>query len=89
MLAIEWLCCICNQPITNPICHQCLSKDLLSYASNKKEIESFKKAIATLQQENFSSVKCIKCQKPVIICTACLLELAKKFIKKLKDVRLF
>ncbi len=86
------ICLECNEPIFNPICHECLSKEIREwirgYKRNKK-LKKIEKEVKKFIQENKkygkNKTKCIKCcKKNVFICPYCFTELIYKKLKQLK-----
>ena len=74
------LCSECYQPLSNPICGDCLAREIVAWLEEKKINEKTKKIISDDLKNVFnkceeleSRVRCIICGKEsVFICTYCL-----------------
>lgn len=72
-------CELCNEPVTNPICPSCLSKEIEIWSSNypnlrREIIPKLKKYLKGMKKSLKESVKCIRCQdNDVPICPYCFI----------------
>lgn len=82
-------CEICNEPITNPICPVCLSKEIDIWSTNypdlRKELApKLKKFLIRLRMHNKEAVQCIKCnQDKMSVCPYCFI---REIIDELEDL---
>jgi hypothetical protein len=88
-LAQEYECPKCLEPITNPLCHSCLGKDIINwislYPSVKKMLPKIKNLIIRLDNEAEGSVNCISCTtKKAALCPYCFTESIFNLLKKNK-----
>jgi hypothetical protein len=72
-------CEICNEPITNPICPVCLSREIDIWSTNypnlRKELTPrIRKYLKKLRQQTREAVQCIKCnEKKMSVCPYCFI----------------
>ena len=57
-------CLVCNEVISNPICPECINKEIRDWLVEKK-IELIE------NNTGLGSTKCIICGKPTAICPSC------------------
>jgi TPP-dependent indolepyruvate ferredoxin oxidoreductase alpha subunit len=73
----ESLCQQCTQPITNPICHNCLSEGMIKwlafYPSVRKKIApKIKKYVQEINNSANHAVNCVSCNKrKAALCPYC------------------
>ena len=80
MYVLEEECCICNEAITNPICHDCLNKEVMTWVKTRnpelvKYVEGIKDIFKGLYA---SSTTCILCGNVLNVCAHC-------FVKEVYD----
>ena len=64
-------CVLCREPVTNPICHECLAEAIAQWIA-----EEAPERIASFWQETHAldgapGVRCVHCGKNVGVCTYC------------------
>lgn len=83
-------CTSCLEPITNPICHDCLGKQIIEwmnlYPSIKKKMHSkLANYVKEVNNNIVSSVNCISCGKnKAALCPYCFTEAIYNMLKKHK-----
>jgi len=75
----QYNCMQCCEPITNPICHNCLAKDILKwlsfYHNVKKAITpKINKYLIQVNNEEIGSLNCVSCSKKAALCPYCFTE---------------
>ena len=79
-LQSSYECMSCLEPITNPICHQCLGNQISSwlglYPSIKKKMQpKVSKYVQEVNNNTLSGVSCASCQKQqAALCPYCFTE---------------
>lgn len=65
-------CVECREVITNPLCPACLKKAVVQWLAEKdpQQVQAFHSAHRKLTSGQ-GTMKCIKCRKPMDICTHC------------------
>tara|TARA_Y100000310_G_C20607884_1_gene776482 strand:- start:708 stop:1079 length:372 start_codon:yes stop_codon:yes gene_type:complete len=72
-------CELCNEPVTNPICPECLVREIEIWASNypnlKRElVPRLKKYLRKLREQPAEFIKCIQCKEnEVPLCPYCFI----------------
>jgi len=68
-------CPLCRDVIDNPICPDCLGKEIEQWLSGKDPIylDNIRKSIAHFESKEINGPKCIKCGKQVEICPYCFI----------------
>lgn len=65
-------CVICNEAINNPICMDCINKELKQWIDENKWLGKKEIGLNLLEQGNNHYIeKCLLCKKPIIICAHC------------------
>lgn len=90
MIQKDSACVSCLQPVTNPICPRCFSKQVLTWLKDQEISSAKKKAVArglNKLQKNFqntlSDTKCIFCgETEVTLCTYCFINRAERIIER-------
>jgi hypothetical protein len=83
-------CMQCSEPITNPICHECLGNQISGwlglYPSIKKRMQpELKKYIIGVNNNVIKGVNCVSCQKKqAALCPYCFTEGIFNLLKKSK-----
>lgn len=81
-------CFNCSEPITNPICHDCLTHAVFDWLNNypnikkmvSKKIKSYKKKVDDLV---IHSINCVSCnKKKAALCPYCFTEGVYNLLKK-------
>ena len=84
----EYDCKQCNQPITNPVCHDCLSKQVMAWLSfypnvRKKMLPKLKKYVKDVNNIALSGINCASCaKKKAALCPYCFTEGIFNMLKK-------
>jgi len=93
--AYEGYSCIqCSQPITNPICHECLGRQITNwlslYPSIKKKFQpKLKKYLTDVHNNVMDGVNCASCQKhQAALCPYCFTEGIFDLLKRSKIDRM-
>jgi len=80
------ICPICKEAISNPICLECMEKEVLSLINKTSLRQGIKEIKENLEifNPNLSSedCRCILCNKEVKICKECYLKRVFSFLKK-------
>lgn len=90
MLNEEYQCSQCSEPITNPICHDCLGRQINSWLGlypniKKKMAPKLKTFINEVNNEATSSINCASCsKKKAALCPYCFTEAVYNMLKKSK-----
>jgi len=80
----------CLEPITHPICHDCLGKQISEWLSfypsvNRKMIKKIKNYIIEVNNSAVSGIKCMACNtKNASLCPYCFTEEIFNMLKKNK-----
>jgi len=77
-------CPLCRDVIDNPICPDCLGKEIEQWLSGKDPIylDNIRKSIAHFESKEINGPKCIKCGKQVEICPYCFIGDINNIIKE-------
>ena len=73
-------CMQCSQPITNPICHECLGNQIVSWLGlypniKKKMLPRIKNYVKEVSNNTVESINCVACQKKkAALCPYCFTE---------------
>jgi hypothetical protein len=64
-------CVLCREPVTNPVCHECLAEAIAQWVAEKvpERIEDFWRETRAL--DGAHGVRCVHCRSPVGVCTYC------------------
>lgn len=64
-------CALCREPVTNPVCHECLADAIAQWVAEEapERIEGFWRETRAL--DGADGVACIHCKRPVGVCTYC------------------
>ncbi len=78
----EAMCPVCQDVIDNPICPDCLEKEVEEWLATKspRDMASIKTGIAYFRGEH--GPRCIKCGKEVSICAYCFVKGVKEVIEE-------
>lgn len=87
---IQPICGECGEGITNPICHECIRKEVLAWLSTKaytgldkrkagkiRTLVSHK--VKTLYGAPETGINCIICKESLVMCSYC-------FVRHIKDI---
>lgn len=83
-------CIACKEPITNPLCHSCLGKQISGWLSlypniKKKITPKIKKYIQEVDNAATSSISCVACKnKKAALCPYCFTEEIFNMFKRSK-----
>jgi len=82
------ICGQCAEPITNPLCHNCLGKEIsqwLSFYPNLKRnlMPKIKKYVKEVDNSAINSLNCVSCKnKKAALCPYCFTEGILNLLKK-------
>ena len=85
----EEKCVVCEEAITNPICLECLEKEVKQWLVDKKKAEML--PLLAMQTEVFRAfthkgIDCIKCKGSMNVCAHCYtMEIYRWFRKDIRD----
>jgi hypothetical protein len=86
----EYNCPACSEPITNPVCHDCLGNQIgewLRFYPNvrKKMIVKIKDYVRQVNNEANTALNCVSCNsKKAALCPYCFTEAVYHLLKKSK-----
>lgn len=87
-LQLENECMQCSQPITNPICHECLGNQISSWLGlypniKKKMMPSLRSYVKEVSNNTVESINCVVCnKKKATLCPYCFTEGIFNMLKK-------
>ncbi len=61
-------CLVCEQPITNPVCPQCLAEEMKEWLRDYRPEET---GLFDVVSVPGSDVQCIRCGQPFSVCAHC------------------
>lgn len=73
MYAMKEICGICNEAITNPICPECLEKEIKTWlkVKNPNMVNKVMGVTSIFSGFEYSSMNCVLCGKSMNICAHC------------------
>jgi len=93
LLHENYECMNCLQPITNPLCHNCLGMQIASWMSlypsvKKKMLPKLREYLKEVNNNTLSGVACTSCGKKAALCPYCFAEAVFNILKKSKIDRM-
>jgi len=92
-LALEqhFMCDVCGEVVTNPLCPVCLSMEIDAWTTlypnlRKELLPKIKKYLEIIKESIINSTKCIKCRRAITsICPYCFIDFVEGELKKLES----
>jgi hypothetical protein len=82
----QFMCSICSEAVTNPLCPFCLSTEIEAWLTLYPDLRSFllhkiKKYLTGIENKLLDATNCIKCNKRASVCPYCFTEYVLRELK--------